>query len=105
MATSTTQESCISLSSPRQDPSSSSSDRSCYSSSLDIRTQLRIAKSLSQSFARRIQPTIDINLHGARGNNAFVVSYSTMDTVEGEVVITAAHDTRFEDLDIAFIGE
>lgn len=28
-----------------------------------------------------------------------------MDTLEGTVTINAAHDTRFEDIDIAFVGE
>jgi hypothetical protein len=52
------------------------------------------------------QPTIEINLNGTDGpRNTWVTSYSTMDTIEGNVTITALHDTRFEDIDIAFIGE
>jgi hypothetical protein len=52
------------------------------------------------------QPTIvididDSNSHGHR----FVTSYSSMDTLEGTVTITAPHDTRFEDIDIAFTGK
>ncbi|KAJ4366299.1 hypothetical protein N0V83_007935 [Neocucurbitaria cava] len=53
------------------------------------------------------QPNIEIRLNGSegQGRHAFVKSYSTMDTIEGDVIITATHDTRFEDLDIAFVGE
>lgn len=51
-------------------------------------------------------PTIEINLKGTDGpRNTWVTSYSTMDIIEGNVTITALHDTRFEDIDIAFIGE
>ncbi|CAO2658039.1 Nn.00g072990.m01.CDS01 [Neocucurbitaria sp. VM-36] len=50
------------------------------------------------------QPNIEISLNGSEGRHAFVKSYSTMDTLEGHVNITASHDIRFEDLDIAFIG-
>lgn len=51
------------------------------------------------------QPTIEIHLNGTEGpKNTFVTSYSTMDAIEGHVTITAAHDTRFEDIDIAFVG-
>jgi hypothetical protein len=51
------------------------------------------------------QPAIEINLAGTDGpRNTWVTSYSTMDTIEGFVAITAQHDTRFEDIDIAFVG-
>jgi hypothetical protein len=51
------------------------------------------------------QPSIDIKLNGSDGpHSTWVTSYSTMDTVEGTVTITASHDTRFEDIDIAFVG-
>jgi hypothetical protein len=53
------------------------------------------------------QPAIEIELddsrHGTQGS--YVTSYSTMDTIEGTVKITAPHDTRFEDVQIAFTGE
>jgi hypothetical protein len=52
-------------------------------------------------------PTVDILLdesrHGTHGS--YVTSYSTMDTVEGTVRITAPTDTRFEDVQIAFTGK
>jgi hypothetical protein len=52
------------------------------------------------------QPSIEISLKGTDGpRNTWVTSYSTMDTIEGSVKITATHDTRFEDIDIAFVGE
>jgi hypothetical protein len=51
------------------------------------------------------QPAIEINLAGTDGpRNTWVTTYSTMDTIEGFVAITAQHDTRFEDIDIAFVG-
>jgi hypothetical protein len=58
-----------------------------------------------QTIAHYGQPTIEIGLgnsHGTHGN--YVTSYSTMDTIEGTVSITAPRDTRFEDIDIAFTG-
>jgi hypothetical protein len=52
------------------------------------------------------QPTIEINLNGTDSpRSKWVTSYSTMDTIEGNVTIKALHDTRFEDIDIAFVGE
>jgi len=53
------------------------------------------------------QPTIDIVLKGNNGGprNDWVTSYSTMDTIEGTIEVTALHDTRFEDIEIAFTGE
>jgi hypothetical protein len=52
------------------------------------------------------QPSIEISLKGTDGpRNTWVTSYSTMDTIEGNVKITATHDTRFEDIDIAFVGK
>ncbi|KAH8728513.1 hypothetical protein GQ44DRAFT_769483 [Phaeosphaeriaceae sp. PMI808] len=58
-----------------------------------------------RSMAQHGQPTIEINLNGSDGtHNSWVTSYSTMDTIEGNVTVVASHDTRFEDIDIAFIG-
>ena len=51
------------------------------------------------------QPTIEIDLNDSDAHRQrFVTSYSSMDSIEGTVSITASHDTRFEDIDIAFIG-
>lgn len=53
------------------------------------------------------QPAIEIELddshNGTQGS--YVTSYSTMDTLEGTVTITAQQDTRFEDVEIVFTGE
>jgi hypothetical protein len=52
------------------------------------------------------QPNIEINLNDSNGpQNTWVTSYSTMDTLAGTITITAPHETRFEDIDIAFIGK
>ncbi|EDU47591.1 Bul1 N domain containing protein [Pyrenophora tritici-repentis] len=51
------------------------------------------------------QPKIVIHLDDSNGHQQkFVTSYSSMDTLNGTVTITAPHDTRFEDIDIAFTG-
>jgi hypothetical protein len=52
------------------------------------------------------QPAIEINLDKTRGTQGnYITSYSTMDTVEGTVSMTAQHDTPFEDVEIAFVGK
>lgn len=51
------------------------------------------------------QPTIEIDLLDCDGPRRAIPSYSTMDTIQGTATITAAHDMRFEDIDIAFVGE
>lgn len=51
------------------------------------------------------QPNIDFIMDDSDGPHRSIPSYSTMDTVSGHVEITAPYDTRFEDIDIAFIGE
>jgi hypothetical protein len=51
------------------------------------------------------QPSIEIDLNNNEHGQRFVTSYSSMDSIEGTITITAPHDTRFEDIDIAFIGE
>ncbi|KAF2662396.1 arrestin [Lophiostoma macrostomum CBS 122681] len=72
-----------------------------------------IQNSTMQSFGNKVrnmthlgQPSIEIKLnnssYGVHSN--YVVSYSTMDTIEGTVSITANHDTRFEEVEIAFMG-
>jgi hypothetical protein len=50
-------------------------------------------------------PTIDFHIDDCDdGPRRVIPSYSTMDTIAGHVTITAAFDTRFDDLDISFIG-
>ena len=51
------------------------------------------------------QPRIEIELLDCHGPRRAIPSYSTMDTIQGIATITAMHDTRFEDVDIAFVGE
>ncbi|KAE8823329.1 hypothetical protein HRS9139_09738 [Pyrenophora teres f. teres] len=52
------------------------------------------------------QPTIVIHLDDDSSGHQqkFVTSYSSMDTLNGTVTITAPHDACFEDIDIAFTG-
>ncbi|KAF2853505.1 hypothetical protein T440DRAFT_515638 [Plenodomus tracheiphilus IPT5] len=50
------------------------------------------------------QPAIAIDLADSDGPRRVIASYSTMDTIQGTVTITAPHDIRFEDIDIAFVG-
>ncbi|KAF3049555.1 hypothetical protein E8E11_004253 [Didymella keratinophila] len=50
------------------------------------------------------QPNIEFVMDDSDGPRRSIPSYSTMDTVSGHVEITAPSDTRFEDIDIAFIG-
>lgn len=57
-----------------------------------------------RSMAQHGQPSIDIILNSNDGPRRPIASYSTMDTCEGLVTITAARDTHFEDIDIALIG-
>lgn len=60
-----------------------------------------------RNLAQLGRPVIDIQLSdtlsGVRGS--YVTSYSTMDRIEGTVNITAHNDTRFDDIEIAFVGE
>lgn len=58
-----------------------------------------------RNFALQGKPVIDISLKGDNGRHgSYVSSFSTMDTLEGEVAVTAPHDTRFDDIEISFIG-
>lgn len=50
------------------------------------------------------QPRIEFIMDDSDGPRRIIPSFSTMDTVSGHVAITALADTRFEDIDIAFIG-
>jgi hypothetical protein len=59
-------------------------------------------RNLAQLGRPTIEIELDSTLSGARG--AYITSYSTMDNIEGKVSITAANDTRFDEIEIAFIG-
>jgi hypothetical protein len=52
------------------------------------------------------KPHIEISLEGSQGNSdAYINSFSTLDRLRGVVRITARHDTRFDELEIALQGE
>lgn len=51
------------------------------------------------------KPTIDIQLDKSDGSNgSYLTSFSTMEKIEGSVNITAKNDTKFDELEIGFIG-
>lgn len=51
------------------------------------------------------RPSIEILLDSTEGpHGEYVRSFVTMDKIEGKVVITAKHDTKFDDLEISFVG-
>ncbi|KAK2809741.1 hypothetical protein FQN50_003586 [Emmonsiellopsis sp. PD_5] len=56
-----------------------------------------------EAFSRRSKPSVVITLKDQEVS-ALVNSYTTLDTIEGEVAITADHDTRFENISITFEG-
>ncbi|OJD35834.1 arrestin domain-containing protein [Diplodia corticola] len=59
-----------------------------------------------RNFAMQGKPVIDISLNGETGSHgSYVTSVSTMDKLEGEVSVTAPRDTRFDDIEIAFVGQ
>lgn len=52
------------------------------------------------------KPHVDIVLDAAQGSSdAYITSFSTLDEIRGVVRITARHDTRFDELEIAMLGE
>jgi hypothetical protein len=53
-------------------------------------------------FTRRSQPKIEIDLVGQ--TPGLVSSYTTGDHIEGTVTITVEHETRFDEVEIAFQG-
>ncbi|KAF2454708.1 hypothetical protein BDY21DRAFT_290868 [Lineolata rhizophorae] len=48
------------------------------------------------------KPSIAIELDNTDG---YISSYSTLDRIEGKVHVTAPNDTRFDDIEISFIGQ
>lgn len=52
------------------------------------------------------RPVVEISLDRAEGFPAgSIASFSTMDKIDGKVNITAKNNTKFDDLEIAFVGE
>ncbi|KAF1926260.1 arrestin [Didymella exigua CBS 183.55] len=58
----------------------------------------------ARTLANMGQPNIEFVMNDSDGPRRIIPSYSTMDTISGYIEITAPSDTRFEDIDIAFIG-
>lgn len=58
-----------------------------------------------RTLANMGQPNIEFIMDDSDGPHRSIPSYSTMDVVSGHIDITAPSDTRFEDIEIAFIGE
>ena len=54
------------------------------------------------AWTRRAQPKVEIDLAGQKQGH--VNSYTTGESVEGIVNITAEHDTRFEEVEIVLEG-
>jgi hypothetical protein len=80
-----------------------SSAASTHSSMQSMGNQL---SNKMRNLALHHNPVVDISLGNSHGTHGtWVTSYSTMDTVEGAVSITAAHDTPFEDIEISFSGK
>ncbi|KAK3201681.1 hypothetical protein GRF29_164g273455 [Pseudopithomyces chartarum] len=51
------------------------------------------------------QPTIEIELDESQHEaSRAITSYSTMDTIQGKVHVTAQHDTKFREIEISFAG-
>ena len=81
-------------------------------SSASVLSQSSTIQSLGNQIGHKVrnishhgQPTIEISLHDSDGPRRAIPSYSTMDSIEGVVTIKSLHDTHFEDIDIAFVGE
>ena len=59
-----------------------------------------------RALAHHGKPDIEINLENSNARlGKWVNSYSTMDTIEGTVSVSATHDTPFELIEITFTGE
>ncbi|KAL9620864.1 MAG: hypothetical protein Q9160_004645 [Pyrenula sp. 1 TL-2023] len=56
-----------------------------------------------QSFVIRNKPTVDIVLHDQQ--DAYIHSYTTLDRIEGHVMMKFDKDTSFDDLSILFEGQ
>lgn len=65
-----------------------------------MRTQLRTPMA---ALAPRSKINVDITLNDDQ-QDAYVSSYTTLDSIEGEVSITAPCDTSFDDILITFEG-
>ncbi|KAH9880835.1 hypothetical protein IAQ61_001129 [Plenodomus lingam] len=85
-------------------PCNTSSSTSVLSQSSTMRQMGNQIGYKVRNLAHYGQPTIAIDLVDSHGPRRVIPSYSTMDAIQGIVTITAPHDIRFEDIDIAFVG-
>lgn len=52
------------------------------------------------------KPHVEIILDAAEGRpEAYITSFSTLDSIKGVVRVTARSDTRFDEIEIAMLGE
>ena len=52
------------------------------------------------------KPQIEIVLDAAHGkSDAYITSFSTLDSIKGVVRITTRNDTRFDEIEIAMLGK
>ena len=56
-----------------------------------------------KSMAQRPRPEVKISLKGSEGFST-IMTYSTLDTIQGQVFITSPYRTKLRHLDISFIG-
>jgi hypothetical protein len=82
------------------------------SSAISVLSRTNTMQAISNQIGSKVRtvahyglPSIEFNIEDSDGPRRVIPSYSTMDTIAGHVTITAAYDTRFEDIDISFIGK
>jgi hypothetical protein len=54
------------------------------------------------AWTRRSQPKIEIHLAGQKPGH--VNSYTTGESIDGSITVTVDHETRFDEIEIAFEG-
>jgi len=73
-----------------------------YASSVSSSEGTRISNKL-KNMTQRPKPDIKITLDGAESFST-IMTYSTLDTIQGQVHITSPYDTHVRSLNIQFIG-
>jgi hypothetical protein len=77
-----------------------------FSSAATIATRNSVVSSMIATLpAGKPQITITINGDDPTAYNGRLGSFSTLDTIKGEVDIVAMSDTRFDDIQITFEGQ
>lgn len=69
-----------------------------------IRTQQTITSRM-RNLANLTKPVVDISFQNEDDSPAWVTTYASRDTIKGTASITAPYDTRFDNVEIAFIGK